>query len=62
MTSGRVKESRSLFPLRSRWWSAEALAAEVALAETLGLDHGSHGPIEDDDPLVEEAMECGDTG
>ena len=33
---------------------AEPLAAEVGLAEPVGLEHRPHRPVEDDDPLAED--------
>jgi hypothetical protein len=45
ITSGRVRQSRSLLPLRSRP-VGEALAAVVGLAEPVALDHGAHGAVE----------------
>jgi hypothetical protein len=33
----------------------EPLAAIVALAEPVRLEHGAHGTVEDDDPLGEDA-------
>ena len=36
---------------------AEALAAEVRVAEPLGLDHRAHGAVDDDDPLAQQADE-----
>ena len=35
----------------------EARAAIVSLRETAALDHGAHGAVQDQDALVEEAVE-----
>ena len=38
---------------------AEALAAEVGLAEPVGLEHRAHRAVEDEDPLAQEAGQRG---
>ena len=35
----------------------EPLAAEVGLVQPLGLDHGAHGAVDDEDALREEPLE-----
>ena len=37
---------------------AEALAAEVGLAELARLDHRAHRAVEDEDALGEDPLEC----
>ena len=36
----------------------EGASAEVRLPEPVALDHRAHGPVQDEDPLGEEALEC----
>ncbi len=57
MTSGRVSTSRSLAPRRSDRVVTEALAPEGGLIQLVGLDHGAHGAIQDEDPLPEQVGE-----
>ena len=54
IASGCVIASRSLQPLRSRWWAANCCAAVVGLAELELLDHGAHRAVENGDAAGEE--------
>ena len=38
---------------------AKEIAAETRLVQALGLQHRSHGSVEDDDPLGERSEESG---
>ena len=40
-----------------RWVVAEPLAAEGGLVQLVGLDHGAHGAIEDQDAFPEQVGE-----
>ena len=57
MTSGRVRTSRSLLPLRSLRVGREPLAAEIRLGQLVALDHRAHRAVEDEDALGEEVVE-----
>ena len=51
MTSGRVNESRSLFPCRLIGWSMNRCATKRPLVEFERLDAGAHRTVDDEDPI-----------
>ena len=47
----------SLLPLRSTRMVGQQFAAEIGLVQTVGLDHGAHGPVQDQDAVGGQAGE-----
>src|SRR3546814_10555728 len=62
----RSTRTDTLFPdttlFRSLAVAGEALAAEIGLAQLVALDHGAHGPVQDQDALAEQAGEVAAAG
>ena len=46
-------------PLERPWMFPEQVAPKARLVQTLGLQHGADGPVEDHDPLGDRPQEPG---
>ena len=51
LRSGQTEEV--IIALQRMWKIPEAIAAVTAFVETIPLDHGSHGPVDDEDTLLQ---------
>ena len=56
MISGCVRLSRSLFPFRSCGQSLNRSPAKAGLVQLVGLDHGPHRAVENDNALAQQAL------
>ena len=52
--SGWVSVSRSLLPFKSTRPVGKTLATILGLTELMPLDHGAHGPIQDQDAFGQQ--------
>src|SRR4029079_5808389 len=59
---GRCRTQELAGPAEAARVVTEAIAAEVGLAEPIGLEHRAHRSIEDHDPLAEDAGQGGQAG
>ena len=58
---GCVKFSTSKFPRRSRGCFRKLRAAKRRFLQLLRLDHRAHGAVQNDDPLLQEMLQRGES-